>query len=300
MNQCFWFKFSFIFWLGFVSAAPLSQAFIAPSQLNSTELERVESLLKNEVRADLSAHLEENLIQVARDQGGGDPTVGGLLMGDPMSAETRAVLTEGLYQILASSLIREGVTLDRRRFDSVVGSILEYSTRLGVFPSALTVGWMGRAQAGIGGSMGSQFNLYFDHGAAKTSEYSIYGAHAGFAEMMKIQFYVAFCFGTCFGGDGAGWYIGLDGSGSVGAGGGFFAEGGVDVTDLIKNAWSGKPYGIKDLYRAKAIYLGAGFDVGEGIGLSGDLFYYTHDFDLSLSKPGQKPTAETFSRIRLR
>jgi hypothetical protein len=299
MNQCFWFKIGFVCWVGLLTMAAPSQAFVAPSQLNSTELERVESVLKNEVRAELSAHLEENLIQVAHSAVG-DPTFGGLLMGDPMSAETRAVLTDGLYQILAASLIREGVTLDRRRFDSVVSSILEYSTRLGVFPSALTVGWMGRAQAGLGGSMGSQFNLYFDHGAVKTSEYSIYGAHAGFAEMMKIQFYLAFCFGTCFGGDGAGWYIGLDGSGSVGAGGGFFAEGGVDVTDLIKNSWSGKPYGIKDLYKAKAIYLGAGFDVGEGVGLSGDLFFYTHDFDLSLTKPGQKPTSETFSKIRLR
>jgi len=256
-------------------------------------------VISTEVRADLSANLEENLIRVSKENGGGDPTWGGLLMGDPMSPETREVISRGLYQVLASALNQKGIYLSQAKFDSVVGKILEYSTRMGIFPSALTVGYMGRLQAAVGGSAGSQFNVYFDHGKLQASEYSIYGAHVGFAEMTKIQFYVSFCFGTCFGGDASGWYVGLDACGSAGLGGDFFAEGGIDVTDLIKYTMLGLPYSVKDLYQSKAIYLGMGFDVGQGAGISGDVFYYTHDFDVLLMDSKQKPNSSTFSKLKL-
>ncbi len=273
---------------------------VRPMDLNSKDLERVREVISTEIRADLSEHLEENLLKLGKENGGGDPTFGGLLMGDPMSPETRDVIAGGLYQVLFSAMREKGIYLSEARFKSAVGKVLEYSTRLGIYPSALTVGYMGRLQAGIGGSAGSQFNVYFDHGKLKSSVYSIYGAHAGFAEMTKIQFYISFCFGTCFGGDASGWYVGLDACGSAGIGGDFFIEGGIDVTDMIKYTMLGLPYSVKDLYQSKAIYLGMGFDVGQGAGVSGDVFYYTHDFDLLLMDAGKKPDASTFQKIRLK
>ena len=286
--------------LGIVSGIGQAAAGIRPSDLSAKELERVREVISTEIRSDLSAHLEENLLKVTKESGGGDPTWGGLLMGDPMSPETRDVIAGGLYKILHSAMSEKGVYLSEARFKSAVGKVLEYSTRMGIYPSALTVGYMGRLQAGLGGSAGSQFNVYFDQGKLKASEYSIYGAHVGFAEMTKIQFYISFCFGTCFGGDASGWYVGLDACGSAGIGGDFFIEGGVDVTDLIKYTMLGLPYSVKDLYQSKAIYLGMGFDVGQGVGVSGDVFYYTHDFDLLLMDANQKPNASTFSKIKLK
>jgi len=278
----------------------VARAAVRPMDLSAKELDQVKEVIATEVRADLSAHLDESLLEVAKTNGGGDPTWGGLLMGDPMSAETRDLVARGLYQVLFSSLSQKGIYLSEAKFNSAVAKVLDYSTRLGIYPSALTVGYMGRIQAAVGGSAGSQFNVYFDQGKLRASEYSIYGAHVGFAEMTKIQFYISFCFGTCFGGDAAGWYVGLDGCGSAGLGADFFAEGGIDVTDLIKYSMLGLPYSAKDLYKSKAIYLGMGFDVGQGAGVSGDVFYYTHDFDLMLLDAQQKPSATTFSKIRLR
>ncbi|MBU6153140.1 MAG: hypothetical protein KGP28_02450 [Bdellovibrionales bacterium] len=277
-----------------------ASAVVRPADLNSSELERVQQVISTEIRADLSANLEENLLKVSKESGGGDPTWGGLLKGDPMSPETRDVISSGLYQVLFSAMREKGVYLSEAKFKAAVGKVLEYSTRLGIYPSALTVGYMGRLQAVVGGSVGNQFNVYFDRGKLKASGYSMFGAHVGYAEMSKIQFYVSFCFGTCFGGDASGWYVGLDACGSMGIGGDFFVEAGVDVTDLVKASMIGLPYSVKDLYQSKAIYLGMGFDVGQGVGVSGDVFYYTHDFDLMLMDSRQKPSSSTFQKLRLR
>ena len=263
------------------------------SELTSEQRAQVEHIAQTEIRDDL----EKNIVQRAHeaDQAFLDKA----LIGDPLTPETQAVMLKGIYLTLQTNLASKGLNLDEKTFNEKIGKILNYSSKLGVFPRAFTVGYMGRVQAGVGVSGGTQFNFYFDHGKFKVSSYSIYGAQAGVAEMMKIEFYASVCFGTCFGGDGEGLYLGLDGYAGAGVGVNFFVEGGIDLTDMVKHTFSGKPYSTKDLYKAKAIYIGAGFDIGEGIGVSGNLFYYNEDFDKVLANPGQAISPLSITNLKL-
>jgi hypothetical protein len=275
-----------------------AQASLQAANLSLNQLKAVKQFIATDVKADLEATWPEQLQEVSQSAGGGDPTWGGLLMGDPMSEQTQDQLAKGVYLLIASSLAEKGVYLSEANFRKKIKSVLEISSRMGVFPSAITAGYMSRLQAGVGGSAGSQFNIYFDKGELKASEYSIYGGHLGFAEMTKVQFYVSFCFGTCFGGDASGWYLGLDGTGAAVMGADLFIEGGVDITDLMKASRAGTKYSIRDLYKSKAIYIGFGFDLGQGAGISGDVFYYTHDFDMSLLKANQTFTPKAIGGLK--
>ena len=282
----------------FLALQGSAQASLQAANMSANQLRAVKNFIATDVKADLEATWPEQLQEVSKSAGGGDPTWGGLLIGDPMSEQTQDQLAKGVYLLIASSLAEKGIYISEANFRKKIKSVLEVSSRMGVFPSAITAGYMGRVQAGVGGSAGSQFNIYFDKGELKASEYSVYGGHLGFAEMTKVQFYVSFCFGTCFGGDATGWYLGLDGTGAAVMGADMFVEGGVDITDLMKASRAGTKYSVRDLYKSKAIYIGFGFDLGQGAGISGDVFYYTHDFDLSLLKANQTYTPKAIGGLK--
>jgi hypothetical protein len=155
---------------------------------------------------------------------------------------------------------------------------------MGLYPQAFTVGYMARYQVGIGGSVGTQFNLYIDEGELKLASYSMFGVQAGTAVQTKLQFYAALCFGSCFGGDPNGWYVGSDVSAGLGAGIDGFLEFGIDFTDMIKATWKGERYTLKDMWESKAVYAGVGFDIGVGAGWSVDVFHYREDFEKTLTR----------------
>jgi hypothetical protein len=252
------------------------------SELTSQESAEVDSFVQNEVRADLTANFEERVAEVSQ-KAQDNP----LLMGEPLSPETRALLGDAVYRILFAHLANKGVYLAHKDFDSKVGKALNYVSKLGFFPRAFTVGYMARYQRGIGGSYGTQFNFYIDQGKLKMSSYTVLGVQAGYQAgkptlMTKIEFYAAFCFGACVGGDAVGYYLGLDGYAGESVGGGAFIEAGLDVTDYFKYKKLGKSYSFKDLYQAKAIYVGFGYDLGFGAGISANALYYSQDYEKTL------------------
>jgi hypothetical protein len=251
------------------------------SALSLSERVELDHFIDTEVRADLNANFETRIADVSK------MAENALLMGEPMTPETRAVLTDGVYRVLFAALAKQGHYLSRHDFNVNVGKSLDFISRLGFFPRAFTVGYMGRFQRGIGGSAGTQFNFYFEHGKLKMSSYTVLGVQAGYqgkipSTMQKIELYAAFCFGSCVGGSAVGYYLGVDGYASVGAGGGAFIEAGLDVTDFYQYRNAGKNYSIKDLYQAKAIYVGFGFDIGFGAGVAVNAFKYSMDYEKTI------------------
>jgi hypothetical protein len=213
----------------------------------------------------------------------------------PMTAETRKVLSKGAYLMVASALSVHGIYLSEYAFTSKIEKLLDGMASLGLYPHALTVGYMGRYQAGIGMSLGTQFNFFIDKGELRMSSYSMFGGQIGAAAQAKVQFYAALCFGACYGGDAAGWYVGADASASLGAGVDGFFEFGVDTTDAFKQAFTpaskleDHSYSIRDFYDAHAVYAGVGFDIGVGGGWTFDVIHYRLDFEKSLSKTDGNP-----------
>ena len=258
---------------------PVFAAVIDRSTLSAEEAFDVDQFLTNDVRADLNANFEERIAE-ASAKADGNP----LLQGEPLTPETRAILGDAVYRIMFAHLASKGVYLAHKDFDVKVGKALNFVAKLGFFPRAFTVGYMARYQRGVGGSYGTQFNFYIDQGKLKMSSYTVLGVQAGYQAgkptfMTKIEFYAAFCFGSCVGGDAVGYYLGLDGYAGESVGGGAFIEAGLDVTDYWKAMKTGKKYSLKDLYQAKAIYVGFGYDLGFGAGISANGLYYSQDYE---------------------
>lgn len=256
----------------------LGKSFNRVEDLSGAERAQVEQFLDTDVRADFAMNWKDQLQELG---GGANASTKErkLPWGDPLDPATQEVISEGIYRMLVGAMaIQGGPPLDHDLFLKRTNAILDYAARLGVVPTALTVGVMGRLQTGFGGSVGEQFNFYLDRGALSISTYGLLGAHAGPAAMAKIQFYIALCFGACFGGHATGWYLGLDVSADEGAGAGIFVEGGVILSDMLEGMFGKRKWSLKELYQTKAIYVGIGFDVGLGGGISADLFYYSlHD-----------------------
>lgn len=145
-----------------------------------------------------------------------------------------------------------------------------------LYPDAITFGIMARCQQGLGACVATQINLAKERGEWIVSVYSLLGLQAGFAEMLKIELYLAVCYGTCIGENGSGLFMGIDGMAAVGVGGGFFFDVGVDLTD----AWAGKYEGnnIKEILKTSTVYSGWGLDIGQGVGTSIGLYYYKHNY----------------------
>lgn len=264
------------------AAMPAQAGTLRLAQMSSTEYAAAQRLAETAVRQDLAENTLARMYEAAASTK--EP---------PMTAETRDRLTRGAYLLLSGHLAMQGIHVSERQFRAQIGTLLERMAAFGLFPHAFTVGYMARYQIVGGMSLGTQFNFYLDHGDLKMSSYTIYGGQVGTAAQAKIQFYASLCFGSCFGGDPNGWYVGTDVSGSIGAGIDGFLEFGIDFTDMLKATINGERYTLKDAWESKAVYAGVGFDLGVGGGWSLDVFHYRQDFEKILSSP------EAIRRLRL-
>ena len=276
-----------------------------PTHQNDAAQEAIFKKIFPNIEYDLNSDLPQHIREVAQPHAltPNSPTKNknSILWGDEMTPETQAVMLRGIYLVLKSSLTQYGIPFDEATFNHNIGRILAFSSKLGVFPRAITVGYTARVQAGIGGSFGTQFNFYFEKGKLKIASYTMLGASAGIAEMVKLEFYAGLCFGNaCVGGDPVGYYVGLDGYAGLGLGGDFFAEMGVDLQDMMKASLLGTQYSIKDIYTAKIFYIGFGIDVGEGAGVSGNLYRYSEDFEKTLADPSKGIDPSVISNLRLK
>ena len=201
-------------------------------------------------------------------------------------------MLKALYAGVEGPLSMAGVKIDEQKFNHQVGRILQASSRYGVLPSAITIGYYSRAQLIVGRTFGSEFNFYLNDGKLKVSTYDLKSINLGASGQLKVGFYVALCFGSCTGGDVNGSYLGVDADLIFGAGSGLYVEVGLDTTDTIKDFKAGRPISASQLYDAKAFYIGAGIDIGIGVGISG--FYQSYemtsdiviaDLDLMMDKP---------------
>lgn len=136
-------------------------------------------------------------------------------------------------------------------------------------PDAISIGVIGRCQAGIGGCLGEQINIGKKNGKPLISSYTIAGLEAGFAEYFAIENYIALCYGNCNGVEAQGIYVSADGGVSLGAGFNGFIEAGIDLSDL----YFGHP-DLSNLIRFGVVYIGGGVIVGEGGGVSLGALYY--------------------------
>lgn len=256
-------------------AAPATARTLRLDEMSSSEAAAAKRFAETVIRQDLAQNTMARMYEAA-----------GSTKEPPMTAATRDKLAKGAYMLIASHLASQGVHLSERAFTQKVGKMLERMASFGLFPHAFTVGYMARYQVVGGMSLGSQFNFYLDNGELKLSSYTIYGGQVGTAAQAKIQFYAALCFGSCFGGDPNGWYVGTDVSASIGAGIDGFLEFGIDFTDMLHATLNGESYSLKDAWESKAVYAGVGFDIGVGGGWSLDVFHYRQDFEKTLSRPG--------------
>lgn len=286
-----------IFSLSNVSRAANASSRMA--EMSSAERAKLQSFIANDVRADMKDNFLERVLGPIKRLGSHET----------MSPETQAVIIKGIYKSIDSSIqkVNEGLAKSGSKarvqrpslaeIEAKVGEVLRWSSYYGVFPTAFTAGVMGRAQFGVGANMGYQANFYFDQGEFKMSTYWMGGLQGGLEAQAKVQFYVAFCFGACFGGDGEGFYVGLDGMFGLGAGAGFFIEGGIDLTDMALSSFSREKMSIKDLYSTKAIYVGFGYDAGIGAGISSNLLYYDLDVQKTLVPRGKMISEDDIARI---
>lgn len=247
---------------------------------STSEAAFTQAFLEQEVKADLEANALARAYEASES-----------IEDPPMTAETRKVLSKGAYLMVASALAPHGVYISEHAFTSKIEKILNKMASYGLYPHALTVGYMGRYQAVAGMSLGTQFNFFIDRGELKMSSYTMLGGQLGTAAQAKVQFYAALCFGACYGGEAAGWYVGADVSASLFAGMDVFFEFGIDMTDAFKVAFlpasrAPKDFSLKDLYHAHAVYAGVGFDIGVGGGFTFDVIHYTLDFEKTLARPG--------------
>jgi hypothetical protein len=263
------------------------------ASMDENEKAQVEDFVNNEVRDDVQAHFKATIREVDEQATAEraepmmmayDGSVAAPPETDKLSPETRKVILKGMFL----SVKAQGIPVDELYFNQKAGQALDYAQKLGVMPSAITMGYEVRVQNGIGGSLGTQWNFYLDHGILMLSSFTMDSVNFGTEVSATVGYSVSFCFGSCFGGAPAGYYIGVDGSISGGVGGGMYAEIGVDVTDLWKAYLGGKKYSLKELYQSRAVYIGWGFDVGFGGGTSFDLYYYHLDYERKLLNIGQK------------
>lgn len=270
-------------------------------QMNAVERAKFETFVQNDVKTDLGKNFLDRVVAPIRK----------LSKPNAMSPETQAVLVSGIYSSILSSITTANAQLAKTKakyrvpvpsketIEKKIAEVLRWSASYGLFPTAFTAGVMGRAQLGAGANVGYQANFYFDQGDFKMSTYWMGGLQSGPEAQAKVQFYIAFCFGECFGGGSDGLYVGIDGMTGAGMGAGFFIEGGLDVTDLALSSFSREKYEIKELFSTKVIYAGFGLDVGVGAGISSNLLYYNLQNEKVLVPKNNVVTESEIAKFRL-
>ena len=263
---------------------------LSAQAMSSERFARAQQFVNTEVRADLAAHLEERITQVSKNAEL-DALVPGAV--EPaMSAETQAVLLKGAFLSLKAVAPFQ---IDEANFDRGMGSVLQFLAKYNAFPKAITVGALARKTMSFdgiaaGGSYGIEGNFYLKNGKLMMSNYRLTGAQLGVGiASSAVEYYAALCFGSCYGGDPDGWYLGFDGSIAGGLGVDLFLEVGVDVSDYFDSLLKGSPPDFKDLYEGKAIYVGFGMETGISADISGNLYTYRQiGRDSVLANPNEK------------
>jgi len=216
-----------------------------------------------------------------------------------LSARDMRVVTKAIYAGLEFPLALAGIQMDEQKFDRKVGKILLSAEKYGVMPSAITIGYYDRAQFIVGKTFGVESNFYLSDGKLRVSTYDLKAVNAGATLMFKAGFYIALCFGSCTGGPIDGTFVGSDAD-LAGLGADLFIEVGTDTTELMEAVKNNRPYSFEELMAQKAFFIGTGFDMGlgEGISVYYQKYHLKSDIELAdLYKMDQEPNFEQKMRI---
>ncbi len=262
-----------IFVFGALAFANPAQAILSQklnvNSLSSARFARAKEFVNTQVRADVMQNLDARIAQV---------TEKAAVEKEPaMSKETQAILLKGAFLSLQSAA---PFPVSEADFNRGMARILDFLAEHKAFPQAITIGLLQRVTMGegvvAGGSVGIEGNFYLKKGKLMMTNYSLVGAQVGVGVPTAMsEYYAALCFGMCYGGDPNGWYLGFDGNIAAGLGVGFFLEVGVDVSDYFDSFVSDRPFTLRDMYEAAAVYVGFGFEIGVGGGVAGNLFHYS-------------------------
>jgi len=181
----------------------------------------------------------------------------------PLSPTAYQQVTAEAYKKLSSV-----VAIDKRVFDDTLSEALRQAD---IYPTAISIGVMGKCQNIIGICVGNQINIGVQDGKLMASSYGLAGLSLGTAEIYKIEVYVALCFGDCLSTLGEGFYFGGEAGFAVGTGGSVFIEVGTDVSEVFG---VGRDFAWKDFWDYKTVYIGIAYNFGLGIGIAGDIYYY--------------------------
>jgi hypothetical protein len=258
------------------------------SSISDAETAEVKSFINNEVREDLKVNFQAKIQELAKQSSATD---------EPMSDNTKKVLLRGAYLALSA---RSAVPINEEYFNRSVGKVLDWARFQGLLPHAITIGVLARKTFGegytAGFNLGAEMNLYLQDGKVIMTNYALKGGQMGVGSTTSdVEYYAALCFGSCFGGDPGGWYMGVDANLTVGAGAGFFAELGIDVSAVYRGLFKDKKFTTSDLYQASTLYFGFGIDVGVGADSALGLYRYDQiGLDHVLANPGQALSDDAF------
>jgi hypothetical protein len=260
--------------------------------LSSSEQAKVKRLINTQIKSDLVMHFDERMNDLAARSA---PQAAA----NHMSRATQAVLLKGAYDAL---MAQSPVAVSGATFNKNLGHVLDWLAAHSVFPQGVTVGVLARKSWGegytAGFNYGAEANFYLQNGKLMMTNYSLKGAQVGVGSATSdVEFYFAFCFGSCYGGDPNGWYMGMDGNIAGGLGVGMFAEVGVDVSSLYTALFSSsQAFSINDIYQASTVYVGFGFEEGIGGELALGLYRYNQiGLDTVLANPGAQLSSSLIS-----
>ena len=191
-----------------------------------------------------------------------------------LSLTASAAMTDIQYNNLkqaALDKIQTYVSFDKNSFDKQIETLRKKHGN--VNPDAIAIGLMFKCQDIVGVCVASQANFGYVNNKLHVSVYGIGGASLGLAETLKVEAYVALCYGDCLGGLGQGIYVGADAGITIGQGFAAFIEVGTDLTEII---FGNTNVDLTDLWDYKTVYIGVAYNVGAGMGVSGVIYYYTN------------------------
>lgn len=195
------------------------------------------------------------------------------------STSTHAMTATQFDEIksIAYEKFNEYVPVNKAELDKQINEI---QRQFYTYPDAIVIGVMAKCQHVVGVCAATQLNVGYLNGNLHASLYGIGGASLGIAETLKVEIYIALCYGDCLGGLAQGIYIGADGGLSLGGGFAGFIEIGTDITELFG---FGRELNYKDFWTYKTLYMGVAYNVGAGIGISGNLYYYKNIWNKDIS-----------------
>ena len=255
------------------------------ANLTAEQMQLVKTFINTDVKADLEENFDARIDELAAREalaGTSEPA---------MSRETQAVLLKGAYDAL---MAKSPVKVSEAAFNKNLGKVLDWLANHHIFPKGVTVGVLARKTWGegwtAGVNYGAEANFYLQNGKFMMTNYALKGGQVGAGSSFNdVEFYFAFCFGACYGGDPRGWYLGMDGAVAGGLGAGMFAEVGIDLSSIFSSLFSKtESFSIEDLYEASTVYAGFGFEEGLGGEIALGLYHYSQiGPDLVLANPGQ-------------